>query len=536
MAAELAIVGARIRTLDPARPFATALAARGGIVVAVGGDAEIREHCDARTELLHAGGRALVPGLVDAHLHPFWGAELARGTDLSACRTISQVRAALSRAARTRRGGWVFAYGLDYDAAARELGCELIDGAVGGAPAFVRLADMHTALATRRALELAGVDGPRAFADASQVVCRDGRPTGELREHGAQQLVLAAAPPIDGAELRAQRLAVLRRQNALGLTGAHVMDGDPETHDLLRELEGAGDLTLRLRVPLLQAPETTEDEMRAQLALRDAGGRLWRGGVAKFFADGVIDSGTAWLEQPDSRGAGTEPFWPQPERLARAIELFARAGFQCATHAIGDRAARFTLGAYLRAGAAPGVRHRLEHLETLPDDLVAAIAAAGVVASMQPVHLRYVRGDGSGSWAARLGPTRAARAFRTRDLLDRGAILALGSDWPVADDDPRLGMAAARLRRLPDAPETHAVAPGQALTALEALEGYTVACAAAAGEERLAGRIRRGMRADLTGFATDPVELAAAELPSVPVWLTVVGGRIVHRSELRAAA
>jgi predicted amidohydrolase YtcJ len=331
-------------------------------------------------------------------------------------------------------------------------------------------------------------------------------------------------------------VATLRRQNALGLTGAHVMDGGPGTHDVLRELEAAGELTLRLRVPLLQTPETSDDEMRAQLSLRDERGRLWRGGVAKFFADGVIDSGTAWLEQPDAHGAGTQPFWPDPERLARAIERFAHAGFQCATHAIGDRAARFTLGAYLRAGAAPGVRHRLEHLETLPDDLVAAIPAAGVVASMQPLHLRYVRGDGGGSWAGRLGPARAARAFRTRDLLDRGATLALGSDWPVADDDPRLGMAAARLRRLPGAPEADAVAPRQALTALEALEGYSAACAAAAGEERIAGRIRPGMRADLTGLATDPVAVAAEQLPSLPVWLTVVDGRVVHRSELWAAA
>ena len=99
MAAQLAIVGARIRTLDPARPFATALAVRGGIIVAVGGDAEVREHCDARTEVLHAGGRALVPGLVDAHLHPFWGAELARGADLSACRTAGP------GACRARRRG-----------------------------------------------------------------------------------------------------------------------------------------------------------------------------------------------------------------------------------------------------------------------------------------------------------------------------------------------------------------------------------------------------------------------------------------------
>ena len=167
----------------------------------------------------------------------------------------------------------------------------------------------------------------------------------------------------------------------------------------------------------------------------------------KFFADGVIDTGTAWLEAPDTHGEGTAPFWPEPERMAQLIERFAQAGFQCATHTIGDAAVRFTLEAYRNAGAAPGVRHRLEHLETLPDDLVPAIANAGVTASMQPVHLAAVKADGN--WSQRLGPERVARGFRMRDLLDAGAVLALGSDWPVADADPRRGLAVARLRRLP---------------------------------------------------------------------------------------
>ena len=226
-------------------------------------------------------------------------------------------------------------------------------------------------------------------------------------------------------------------------------------------------------------------------------------------------------EAPDTHGEGTAPFWPEPERMAQLIERFAQAGFQCATHTIGDAAVRFTLDAYRNAGAAPGVRHRLEHLETLPDDLVPAIAHAGVTASMQPVHLAAVKADGN--WSQRLGPERAARGFRMRDLLDAGAVLALGSDWPVADADPRLGLAVARLRRLPQTPEELAFLPDQALTAHEALAGYTSAPAFAAGEEGVSGRIRVGMRADLTGLVADPVDAPAAD--SAGHWSLAHGGR-----------
>ena len=234
--------------------------------------------------------------------------------------------------------------------------------------------------------------------------------------------MLRAAPRLRWPEMRRRHVETLRRLNALGLTGAHVMDGEPETIDLLRDLEGTEELTMRLRVPLWISPETTDEQMDAWLKLRDARGRLWRGGVAKFFADGVIDAGTAWLQAPDTHGEGVSSFWPDPERLATSIAKFAGAGFQVATHTIGDAAVRFVLDTYVRAGG----RHRLEHLETLPDDLVRDIAAAGVIASMQPVHLAALRGDGTGNWNERLGPERAARAFRMRDLIDAGALLDAG--------------------------------------------------------------------------------------------------------------
>ena len=212
----------------------------------------------------------------------------------------------------------------------------------------MRLSDLHTGLATPRALELAQIDGPREFPDGSEIVTDEhGAPTGELRELSAQDLVLRAAPRLRWPELRARYVEQLQRLNALGLTGAHVMDGEPATYDLLRDLEGTEELTMRLRVPLWQTPHMTDEEMEAQLPLRDARGRLWRGGVVKFFADGVIDSGTAWLEQPDTHGEGLTPFWPEPERMAHWIERFAHAGFQVATHTIGDAAVRFTLDAYI---------------------------------------------------------------------------------------------------------------------------------------------------------------------------------------------
>ena len=181
---------------------------------------------------------------------------------------------------------------------------------MGGAAAFVRLSDLHTALASPRALELAQVTGPHEFADGSEVVCVDGVPTGELREPAAQDLVLRAAPRLRWPELRARHVEQLQRLNALGLTGAHVMDGEPATHDLLRDLEGTDELTMRLRVPQWLTPDMIDAELEARLPLRDARGRLWRGGVAKFFADGVIDTGTAWLEAPDTHGDGLTPSGP----------------------------------------------------------------------------------------------------------------------------------------------------------------------------------------------------------------------------------
>ena len=534
--ADLAIVGARIRTLDPARPFASAVAIRDGVIVAVGDDAEVRVVCDAATELVDGAGLAVVPGLTDAHMHPVWGAELTEGVDLGGLTAPEAVRAALARAASALPAdAWVQAWNLDYAVfGTGPIDGDRFDDALGGRPLIAIFYDLHTGLANPRALREAGVDGPRKFADASEVVVRDGRLTGELREMSAYRAVLDRMPGAGPAERRRKVAAALRRLAALGLTGAHMMDGTPASFELFDAIEADGGLPLRLVVPLWQQPDASDEQVAAQLALRDVAGRRWRGGVAKFFIDGVIDSGTAWLHEPDSDGGSQLPFWPDPARYAEVVARFARAGFQCVTHACGDRAVVAALDAYAAAGAQPanGARHRVEHLETLTDADVRAVAAAGVVASMQPLHMQWRAADGSDSWTRRLGPVRAAHAFRTRDLLDAGVPLALGSDWPVAQADPRIGMAWARLRRTPGAPDAPVFEPDQALSAIEALEGYTSWNAAAVGEQERLGRIAPGFAGDLTAFVEDPVAVDADELPRLPVALTVVDGQVVHQADV----
>jgi len=530
--ADLAVTGAAIRTLDPVQPRASAVAVRDGAIVAVGGEAEVREHVGPATEVVDGRGMALVPGLVDSHIHPFHGTDGTRGADLGGLRTLDEVRGALSaERARCAPGEWVLGWGLSYDAFHGErIAAEAIAGAVGEAPAFLSFFDYHSGLASRPALALAGVDGPREFAAGAAVVCDDdGVPTGELREAPAMELVRARVPERTRAERLDAYAATLRRLGALGLTGGHAMLGHPGLFDDLDALEERGDLSLRCVVPLLFEPGTTDEEVDALLALRDRRGRCWRAGAAKFFIDGVIDTGTAWLFEPGPHGEGAEPFWPDPGRYAEVVGRCARAGFQCATHAIGDRAVAAALDAYRAARAGGVAPHRIEHLETLRDRELARLSAEGVAASMQPLHAAGLDEPGPFNWRDNLQPQQVAAGFRWADIRRSGAILALGSDWPVVSADPRLGLAWARLGRAPGHPERTPFVAAQTLGAGEALEGYTREAARIVGEAGVAGRIAPGYRADLTGLAADPVDCPADELPDVPVLLTVVGGAIVHR-------
>jgi predicted amidohydrolase YtcJ len=317
---------------------------------------------------------------------------------------------------------------------------------------------------------------------------------------------------------------------AAGLTGGHVMDLDGDAIDLYEALDADGQLPLRLRLAPWRRPDDDKDTVRRLLALHGRSGRLWEVAAVKLFIDGTIDGGTAWLHEPDCHGQSAAAYWQDPGDYTEAVRVLAAAGVQTATHAIGDAAVQHVLDT-LATVVPPDstVRHRIEHIETLPDDQVRRFAELGVVASMQPSHTRFTRADHSDNWSRRLGDERADRAWRCRDLLEDGAVLTLGSDWPIAPFDPRGVMAEAQLRRPADQPDLAPVAPGQALTALQALHGYTTAPALTASAAHRSGRIAPGYRADLAAFAASPLQTPAADLPGVPITLTIVDGIIRHR-------
>ncbi|MGW3268532.1 amidohydrolase [Streptomyces sp. NPDC001056] len=523
-AADLVLTGARVRTLDPDRPTATAVAVHEGLITAVGETADVRDWRGPGTEVVELGGAHLVPGLVDSHSHPVWGLEMATGVDLSGVRDLAGLRAALAGAERL--GGWVLGHGLDHNAfEGRPIHHDLVADLLGDTPALLRLYDGHSALANAAALAAAGVSGPRSFEQRAEVVCdASGRPTGHLVEHAAMDLVTAVAPRPSDAERRSRLRELLSAMAATGLTGAHVMDGgDPE---LVAAVARETVLPVRLRFAPWCMPGADAGALRELIALQGRGGRHWRVGGVKFFMDGTVEGGTAWLEHPDCHGRGTDAFWPDPEAYAEAVRTLHTAGVRTATHAIGDAAVRHVLDTVASLGPGGHGAHRIEHIETAPDELLPRFAQLGVAASMQPPHTGYTRDDGSDEWSRRLGGERAARAWRLRELRDAGAVVALGSDWPIAHYDARAVLATARHPK-------GAAARRAGLTPLQALEGCTSHAAAAAGESTVAGRVAPGFRADLTALGVDPVHAPADELADAPVALTVTGGHVVHRAAAR---
>jgi predicted amidohydrolase YtcJ len=349
--AELIVVADRVHTMNPGRPHAQAVAIRDGLITGIGDRDDVRQWRGAGTEVVDLGAATITPGLVDGHIHPVLGLGLTQGADLSAVGSVPELIRALRAAQRADPGEWVLGWGLNPNVFGTDrITAEPLVEALGDVPALVVLFDAHSAIATPAALKRAGIDGPREFDGAAEVVCDSrGVPTGHLLELPAYELVSGVLPAQSPATRRARLADLLRAMAATGLTAGNAMDFDGDSEQVVGGLAQEIDLPLRLRFAPMCMPGATRGFLDHVIEQQRLGGRRWAVDGVKFMIDGTIDGGTAWLEHADSHGESAAPFWPEPQAYTEAARYFAAAGVPTVTHAIGDAA---------DPGAAPDRAHR----------------------------------------------------------------------------------------------------------------------------------------------------------------------------------
>ncbi len=498
-----------------------------GIITAVGGDELISATSPSAQHLAVDG--VLLPGLVDIHTHPIWGSiERGMSLDLIDAHSIQDLLQATDTRIRSLGANqWITGFNLDVNIFGEQVSGTFLEEHFPGVKISYMTADAHALVVSPAVIEELSITGQERFADASQIVLdSDGAPTGYILELQAMDLVMDHYPVPTTEQAAGYVLAELNAMAASGLTEIHALDFAQPSEEVLRYLDERGQLPLTVRCSPLVPADSTAEQWQEALELQRLGGRRWQVAGVKFMLDGTADNGSAWFHSPDCLGQNAHSLWRDPQAYKRAVKFFADHQVPTATHAIGDAAVAFALDALEEAGPVAGGAHRIEHLESIGDELLGRFAQLGVIASVQPVHgTRLTSPDGSDNWSQRLGAERAAHGWRTRDLLDAGAPLALGSDWPIGIADPRIALADAQLRRPVDQPQQGTLHAQQAVTAAQAYHCMTRVPALASAKP-LGGVIAVGAPADLSIFAANPLQLTPEEQSTNPVLATVVAGEL----------
>ena len=527
--ADFLIAHARALTMDADIPRAEAVAVRGNRITFVGSNAEAQSYRGPHTRVVDAQQCTLLPGFIDAHFHLMGGSLDLSDAQLENVKTLTELRAAVQTfAAQNASLPWRVGRGLKYAVLAHDrLARQQLDDLITDRPLIVYAYDYHTAWANTKALELAGIlRGGKESAPNSEIM-RDaaGVATGELREGGAIDPVENLIPKPDAARNRALLQRGLKFIAQTGVTSVHNMDGDMERLALYAALEDVGEMTLRVYVPYSVTPETTAEQLVEAVEMKNVQGDYVRGGAAKFFMDGVIESYTALLLAPyaDLNTWGDANY--SAEHFARMALECDRRGLQIHVHSIGDAATRRTLDGFEAAQRANGrrdSRHRIEHIELIHPDDIPRFKPLGVIGSMQPYHCPPAA-DGSDVWPERVGRERWPLSFAWQTLREAGVHLAFGSDWPVVNYNPMLGVHAA-LNRQPWAPGQ----PEQRQTLMDTLASYTRDAAYAEFMENQKGQLRVGWLADMVLLSADLEQTPAEAVAEVHPVLTMVDGRVVY--------
>lgn len=549
--ADLIIINGRVKTFDPDRPSAEAVAVRNGRVLKAGSRAEIEALKGAATEVIDAGGGSVLPGFSENHMHIFSGSAELDHLQLAGISGMVALKAAVADYAAGKPDEAVlYAQGADYTL----LGTGVIvtrhhlDEMSPQRPLVIFAHDHHTAWANTRALDMAGLLHGGDVPPGNEIVmAADGLASGELREMEAFNPLLALAgfdrfrqglatglepdPYPDEATFRSD-MEVMRRGLDYcarhGITSIQNMDGNRYQLELLDAiLKEDGTLPCRIKVPFHFKPFMALSMLdRASEMAERFDNDFITSGMVKLFHDGVIDSGTAVMVEPyaDDGGNG-EPLFAEEHFRAAVVEA-DRRGLQIAVHAIGDGAVRAVLDAFEEARRLNGPRdsrHRIEHIEVIHPYDIGRFAELGVIASMQPPHPPGAMGLPMEPTVSKIGRDRWRYSYAWRTLKNAGAHIPFASDWPVSPICPIRGIEAAVTRK-PWGPEDL----DQSFSLEEAIAAYTVEGAYAEFAEDRKGRLKPGFLADLVILSGDIEALPQDRIHTLSATGTVVGG--VYRS------
>ncbi|MDB5393196.1 MAG: amidohydrolase family protein [Rhodospirillales bacterium] len=538
--ATLILLNGKIWTENPGLPEAEALAIEGQRILAVGSSASMRKLAGPKARIIDLQGRRVLPGFNDSHVHFLGGGSSLLHVQLGNANSAAEFRRRLGDYAKSlSEGMWIRAGNWDHQRwnPAVLPTHQLIDDVTPHNPVMVWRIDGHMVLANAYAMKLAGIDRTTKDVPGGEIVRdRDGNPTGILKDE-ATALVERVMPFLSPQELDAAMTAAMHEAASHGVTSVQNMADAPTDQNTalkFREFQKfalAGSLTVRI----YDAGPLRDWKNPAAVGVQAGfGSPLLRTGNLKSFADGALGSGTAWMDAPFSDEPGKSGLAStdlmDTARMYANIQGADQAGLQISIHAIGDRAIHTVLDLFERAERQNGVadrRFRIEHVQHLRPDDAARFAPLGVIASMQPYHA-----IDDGRWAEKpLGRQRVKSSYAWRLLLDHGAVLAFGSDWPVAPLDPLMGIYAATTRRTLDGKNPQGWVPEQRITVAEAVHAYTVGSAFAEHQEAIKGSLEPGKLADLVVLSDDIFQIEPTRIENVRVDMTIFDGAVIYRRE-----
>ena len=545
--ADIIIVHGRVYTEDPKQPWAQAVATYRGKIVAVGDDTVIERRRGMGTKVIDAGGKLVLPGFVDCHIHFMEGSAKLAWVSLEGAKNLPEIRDKLrSYAAQNPGEGWILGHGWNYGmfGPGRLPDKKDLDDIFPARAISLEGFDGHTYWANSKTLALAGItrDTPNP---PNGTIVRDpatGEPTGALEE-SATDLVDRVRPPMTRAEKLLALRTGMKWANQNGLTrihaaGGHFLSGDFEDLDLYDEMRKRGDLSVRVEIAyFLDPPALRPQDLEAMESAKKKHSNDWlSAGVVKLRLDGVIESHTAAMLEPytDEPAVKGALFW-EPEKYKAAVAEIDKRGFQMFTHAIGDYAVRTALDAYENAETRNHTRDRrprIEHIETIAPWDIPRFGKLGVIASMQPLH-SYPDADTLDVWVHNIGPERASRAWAWKSISDAGGHICFGSDWPVVTLNPWEGIQTAVTRQTADGKPAAGFVPEQRLTVAQVIDGYTIGAAFAGRREKTEGSLEVGKFADLTILSQNIFDINPHKIGTTKVVTTIVGGRIVYQADAK---